>query len=119
MAEIKKPQSGIIGQATVVFGGAIKVEYGNPKQYPASVVVAMGELIHPCAKQGQEPKSNETYMDNQVHLVFPDLESLAYFRDEVLGNVESALKDVIRKRVEEAELQLDFFDVIDKDGGEQ
>lgn len=119
MTKIKKPQSGIIGQATVVFGGAIKVEYGNPKQYPTSVVVAMGELIHPCSKQGQEPKSGDTYMDNQVHLVFPDLESLAYFRDEVLGNVEVALKDFIRKRVEDAELQLDFLDVFDGESKNQ
>ena len=98
-------ESGIIGEATVVFGGAIRVQYGTLKDDPKSIAVGLGELTHPCAKQGEEASSDETYMGNQVKLVFPDLEVLHYFRDTILNNVEVALKGKIKEEIDKEEVK--------------
>lgn len=95
MAEVTKPKSGIIGQAKVVFGGGIHVEFGESEKYPETICVGLAELIEPCEKSGQVPKNSETYMGSQVQLVFPDLESLSFFRDTVLSAAELALKDKV------------------------
>jgi hypothetical protein len=96
MEGIKKPQSGIIGQSVVVFGGAIKVDFGTNDSYPSTICVGLSELIEPCEKSGQVPKANDTYMGTQVQLVFPDLHSLSYFRNNILNEAELALKEMIR-----------------------
>lgn len=85
MAEVWKPKSGIIGQARVVFGGGILVEFGESEKYPETICIGLGELVEPC----------DTYMGSQVQLVFPDLESLSFFRDTVLSAAELALKDKV------------------------
>ena len=96
MEEIKKPQSGIIGQATVIFGGAIKIDFGTSDSYPSTICVGLSELIEPCEKSGQVPKETDTYMGTQVQLVFPDLHSLSYFRNNILDEAELALKEMMR-----------------------
>lgn len=91
-------KSGILGQVQVVFGGAIRVEVGYYTQHPDAIIVGLGELVEPCEQSGEEAKSTKTYMGSQVHLVFPDLHSLSFFRDKVLGGVEQELKEKMKER---------------------
>jgi hypothetical protein len=99
MKEIKKPQSGIIGQAVVVFGGAIKIDFCTNDSYPSTICVGLSELIEPCEKSGQVPDTTDTYMGTQVQLVFPDLHSLSYFRNNILNEAEIALKEMMRDAI--------------------
>ena len=105
----RKLKSGIVGQAQVIFGGAIGMNLGTVKNAGEEVLaVGMAELKHPAAKAGDPIIDEETYNGIQVSLVFPDFEALNNFR-EILNELEFELKERIAQR--EAQQKIDFDDV--------
>ena len=105
----RKLKSGIVGQAQVIFGGAIGMNLGTVKNYGEEVLaVGMAELKHPAAKAGDPIIDEETYNGVQVTLVFPDFEALNNFR-EILNELEFELKQRIDER--NAQQKIDFDDV--------
>ena len=105
----KKLKSGIIGQAQVIFGGAISINLGTVKNADKEVMaVGLAELKHPAAKSGDPINDEETYNGIQVSLVFPNFDALNNFRD-ILDQLEAELKDRIAQ--EEAQQKIDFGDV--------
>ena len=104
----KKLKSGIIGQAQVIFGGAIGVSLGTVKNADKEVMaVGLAELKHPAAKAGDPINDEETYNGTQVMLVFPNFDALNNFRN-ILDELEVELKERIAQ--EEAQLKIDFDD---------
>ena len=94
----RKLRSGIIGQAQVIFGGAIAISLGTVKNgNEDTLAVGMAELTHPAAKTGDEIENEETYNGIQVSLVFPDFEALNNFR-EILNQLEFELKERIAEQ---------------------
>lgn len=62
----KKLKSGIVGQAQVIFGGAIKMSLGTIKDADQDVLaVGMAELKHPEAKAGDPIINGDTYNGEQ------------------------------------------------------
>lgn len=104
-----KLKSGIIGQAQVIFGGAIIMDLGTV-MYAGEEVLAVGmaELKHPAANAGDHIINKETYNDVQVALVFPDFEALNNFR-HILDKLEIELKERIKER--DAQQKIDIDDV--------
>ena len=96
--EKKKLASCIIGQAQVVFGGAVLVRMGSVQGNENAVAVGLSELKHPCPQAGMEPESDETFGE-QVMLVFPDLPTLTNFRG-ILDEVETAIKSRMKDEME-------------------
>lgn len=91
----KKLKSGIVGQAEVIFGGAIAVKLGTvPSAGKEAMVVGLAELKHPAAKSGDPINDQETYNGPQVMLVFPNFDSLNVFRN-ILDQLEVELKERI------------------------
>lgn len=94
----RKLKSGIVGQAQVIFGGAIKMSLGTIKDADQDVLaVGMAELKHPEAKAGDPIIDGDTYNGEQVVLVFPDFEALNNFR-RILNDLETGLKERIAER---------------------
>lgn len=94
----RKLKSGIIGQAQVIFGGAIGINLGTVKNADEEVLaVGLAELKHPAAKAGDPIKDEETYNDIQVSLVFPDFAALNIFRN-ILDQLEVELKERIANK---------------------
>ena len=94
----RKLKSGIVGQAQVIFGGAIGMNLGTVKDAGEEVLaVGMAELKHPAAKAGDPIIDEETYNGVQVTLVFPDFEALNNFR-HILDELEAELKAKIAER---------------------
>ena len=105
----RKLKSGIVGQAQVIFGGAIGMKLGTVKNAGEEVLaVGMAELKHPAAKAGDPIIDEETYNGIQVSLVFPDFEALNNFR-YILDKLEAELKERIKER--DAQQKIDFDDV--------
>lgn len=105
----RKLKSGIVGQAQVIFGGAIGMNLGTVKNAGEEVLaVGMAELKHPAAKAGDPIIDEETYNGIQVTLVFPDFEALNNFR-HTLDEFEAELKERIKER--DAQQKIDFDDV--------
>ena len=105
----KKLKSGIIGQAKVIFGGAISINLGTVKNADKEVMaVGLAELKHPAAKSGDPINDEETYNGIQVSLVCPNFDALNNFRD-ILDQLEAELKERIAQ--EEAQQKIDFDDV--------
>lgn len=105
----RKLKSGIVGQAQVIFGGAIGMNLGTVKNAGEEVLaVGMAELKHPAAKAGDPIIDEETYNGIQVSLVFPDFEALNNFR-YILDELEAELKKRIAER--DAQQKIDFDDV--------
>ena len=105
----RKLKSGIIGQAQVIFGGAIGMYLGTVNNAGEEVLtVGMAELKHPAAKAGDPINDEETYNGVQVSLVFPDFEALNNFR-RILDELEGKLKERIAER--DAQQKIDFDDV--------
>jgi len=105
----RKLKSGIIGQAQVIFGGAIGMYLGTVNNAGEEVLtVGMAELKHPAAKAGDPINDEETYNGIQVSLVFPDFEALNNFR-RILDELEGKLKERIAER--DAQQKIDFDDV--------
>lgn len=105
----KKLKSGIIGQAQVIFGGAIGINLGTVKNADKEVMaVGLAELKHPAAKAGYPINDEETYNGIQVSLVFPNFDALNNFRN-ILDQLEAELKERIAQ--EEAQQKIDFDDV--------
>ena len=105
----RKLKSGIVGQAQVIFGGAIGMNLGTVKNAGEEVLaVGMAELKHPAAKAGDPIIDEETYNGIQVSLVFPDFEALNNFR-HILDELEAELKERIAER--DAQQKIDFDDV--------
>ena len=105
----KKLKSGIIGQAQVIFGGAIGINLGTVKNADKEVMaVGLAELKHPAAKAGDPINDEETYNGIQVSLVFPNFDALNNFRN-ILDQLEAELKERIAQ--EEAQQKIDFDDV--------
>ena len=99
----RKLKSRIIGQAQVIFGGAIGLSLGTVKNGDEdTLAIGMAELTHPAAKAGDEITNDETYNGIQVSLVFPDFEALNNFR-EILNQLEFELKERIDERNKEKE----------------
>ena len=96
--EKKKLASCVIGQAQVVFGGAVQVKMGSVQGNEDAVAVGLSELKHPCPQAGMEPENDETF-GVQVMLVFPDLPTLTNFRG-ILDEVETALKSRMKDEME-------------------
>ena len=97
----KKLKSGIIGQAYVIFGGAIGMSIGIVKDTDDKVIaVGMAELKHPVAKSGDPIIDYETCNGEQVKLIFPDFDSLNNFRN-ILCELEAEMKERIKKRDEQ------------------
>jgi len=96
--EKKKLASCIIGQAQVVFGGAVQVKMGSVQGNEDAVAVGLSELKHPCPQAGMEPENDETF-GVQVMLVFPDLPTLTNFRG-ILDEVETAIKSRMKDEME-------------------
>lgn len=93
----KKLKSGIIGQAQVIFGGAIAINIGTVKNAGKEVMaVGLAELKHPAAKAGDPINDEETYNGIQVSLVFPNFDALNNFRN-MLDQLEVELKERIAK----------------------
>ena len=94
----RKLKSGIIGQAQVIFGGAVGISLGTVKNADDEVLaVGLAELKHPAAKAGDPIIDEETYNGVQVSLVFPDFKALNNFRD-ILNELEVELKAKIAER---------------------
>ena len=106
----KKLKSGIIGQAQVIFGGAIGIYTGEVKDADKEVMaVGLAELKHPAAAKIGDPINDEdTYNGTQVMLVFPDFVALSKFRN-ILDQLEVEMKERIAQ--EEAQQKIDFDDV--------
>ena len=105
----RKLKSGIVGQAQVIFGGAIGMNLGTVKDAGEEVLaVGMAELKHPAAKAGDPIIDEETYNGIQVSLVFPDFDALKNFR-HILDGLEAELKERIAER--DAQHKIDFDDV--------
>ncbi len=105
----RKLKSGIVGQAQVIFGGAIGINLGTVRNADEEVLaVGLAELKHPAAKAGDPIIDEETYNGVQVSLVFPDFDALNNFR-HILDELEAELKDRIAQR--EAQQKIDFDDV--------
>lgn len=96
--EKKKLASCIIGQAQVVFGGAVQVKMGSVQGNEDAVAVGLSELKRPCPQSGMEPENDETF-GVQVMLVFPDLPTLTNFRG-ILDEVETAIKSRMKDEME-------------------
>jgi len=93
----RKMRSGIIGQAQVVFGGAIAINVGTVAGDETTLAVGLAELCEPKMDAGEEvDDSAETY-GIQVGLVFPDLHALQHFRG-VLNELEAMLKERMDKQ---------------------
>lgn len=91
-AKVRKDlKSGIVGQAQVIFGGAVKIDVGTVGSNPQAFAIGLSELKHPAPSAGMEPENDETF-GIQVSLVFPDLPTLSNFRD-ILNEVETQLKE--------------------------
>ena len=104
----KKLKSGIVGQAQVIFGGAIGMNRGTVKNAGEEVLaVGMAELKHPAEKSGDHIIDGEIYNGIQVSLVFPNFDTLNNFRD-ILDQLEVELKERIAQ--EEAKQKIDFDD---------
>lgn len=104
----RKLKSGIVGQAQVIFGGAIGMNLGTVKNAGEEVLaVGMAELKHPAAKAGDPIIDEETYNGVQVTLVFPGFEALNNFR-HILDELEAELKERIKER--DAQQKIDFDD---------
>ena len=104
----RKLKSGIIGQAQVIFGGAIRMELGWVKSARGEeLAIGMAELKHPAAKAGDPIIDEETYNGTQVTLVFPGFEPLNNFR-YILDLLEAELKKRIAER--DAQQKIDFDD---------
>ena len=103
----KKLKSGIIGQAQVIFGGAIGIYTGEVKDADKEVMaVGLAELKHPAAaKIGAPINDEDTYNGTQVTLVFPDFVALSKFRN-ILDQLEVEMKERIAQ--EEAQQKIDF-----------
>ena len=105
----RKLKSGIVGQAQVIFGGAIGMNLGTVKDAGEEVLaVGMAELKHPAAKAGDPIIDEETYNGVQVTLVFHDFDALNNFR-HILDELEAELKERIKER--DAQQKIDFDDV--------
>ena len=105
----RKLKSRIIGQAQVIFGGAVAISLGTVKNGDEdTLAVGLAELTHPAAKSGDEITNDETYNGIQVSLVFPDFKALNNFR-EILNQLEFELKQRIDER--NAQQKIDFDDV--------
>lgn len=93
----EKLKSGIIGQAQVIFGGAIAINIGTVKNAGKEVMaVGLAELKHPAEKAGDPINDEETYNGIQVSLVFPNFDALNNFRN-MLDQLEVELKERIAK----------------------
>ena len=104
----RKLKSGIIGQAQVIFGGAIRMELGWVKSARGKeLAIGMAELKHPAAKAGDPIIDEDTYNGTQVTLVFPDFGALNSFR-YILDLSEAELKKRIAER--DAQQKIDFDD---------
>jgi hypothetical protein len=104
----RKLKSGIVGQAQVIFGGAIRMELGWVKSARGEeLAIGMAELKHPAAKAGDPINDEETYNGIQVTLVFPGFEPLNSFR-HILDLLEAELKKRIAER--DAQQKIDFDD---------
>lgn len=91
----RKLKSGIIGQAQVIFGGAIGINLGTVKNADKEVMaVGLAELKHPTTKAGDPINNEETYNGIQVSLVFPNFDALNNFRN-ILDQLEVELKERI------------------------
>ena len=91
----RKLKSGIVGQAQVIFGGAIGMNLGTVKDAGEEVLaVGMAELKHPAAKAGDPIIDEETYNGEQVWLVFPNFDALNNFRN-IIDQLEVELKERI------------------------
>lgn len=89
---IRKLKSGIIGQATVIFGGAIGMSIETVKDADDKILaVGLGELKHPVKKSGDPIICDETCNEEQVILIFPDFDALDNFRN-ILCELEVELK---------------------------
>ena len=98
---IRKLKSGIVGQATVIFGGAIGMCIGTIKDADDKVLaVGLAELKHPVAKSGDPIIDDETCNGEQVILVFPDFDALNNFSN-ILCELEVELKKRIKERDEQ------------------
>lgn len=86
----KDLRSGIVGQAQVIFGGAVKIDVGTVGSNPQAFAIGLSELKKPCAHAGMVPENDETF-GIQVSLIFPDLPTLSNFRD-ILYEVETQIK---------------------------
>ena len=96
----KKLKSGIIGQAQVIFGGAIGIYTGEVKYADKEVMaVGLAELKHPAAAKIGDPINDEDT------LVFPDFVALSKFRN-ILDQLEVEMKERIAQ--EEAQQKIDF-----------
>lgn len=89
--------SGIKGQAQVIFGGAIKIEYGILNGDKNSICLGLSEFKYPPKEVGVYPENDETYCGVQVALAFPNLDVLCHFRD-ILNDVEEEMKERIKKQ---------------------
>ena len=98
---IRKLKSGIIGQATVIFGGAIGASIETVRGANDKVIaVGLGELKHPVEKSGDPIIDYETCNGEQVILIFPDFDALNNFRN-ILCELEVELKKRIKEREEQ------------------
>lgn len=92
MVKVRKDlKSGIVGQAQVIFGGAVKIDVGTVGSNPQAFAIGLSELKHPTPSAGMEPESDETF-GIQVSLIFPDLPTLSNFRN-FLNEVETQIKE--------------------------
>lgn len=87
-----------IGQAQVVFGGAVQGKMGSVQGNEDAVAVGLSELKHSCPQSGIKPENDETF-GVQVILVFPDLPTLTNFRD-ILDEVETSIKSRMKDGME-------------------
>ena len=92
----KKLKSGIIGQAQVIFGGAIGISLGTVRNADKEVMaVGLAELKNPAAAKIGDPINDEdTYNGTQVMLVFPGFVALSKFRN-ILDQLEVEMKERI------------------------
>ena len=100
MEQEKKLRSGIVGQAQVVFGGAIAINVGTVGGDENTLAIGLAELCNPVADAGMEIGDRAETYGIQVGLVFPDLHALNHFRS-VLEELEVMLKERMAKQKKE------------------
>ena len=98
--EEKKLRSGIVGQAQVVFGGAIVINVGTVGGDENTLTIGLAELCNPAAYAGGEIDDRAETYGMQVELVFPDLHALNNFCS-VFEDLEVMLEERMAKQKED------------------
>lgn len=94
-----KPFSGVVGRATVYFGGKVALGVTANKDSDEPTGIAICELLDEKGA-GDKILPSDLNFGTQVRLMFPNLESLQVMRTAI-DDLEVAMKSWVRTQMEE------------------